>query len=168
MRARHDHLAAFLGELDGVGEEVEQDLLEPPRIGDDGRQIWCERGPEHDARALGERLQAAGAILDDLGHVDRGEIELELAGLDLGDVEQVVEKRERVEAALMDVLDIAFVALVADRAEPLLQHQLGEADDRVERRAHLVADLGEEVDAPGRGVGLELGRVLGRGRRLRR
>ena len=49
----------------------------------------------------------------------------------------------------MDVLDIALVARIADGAEPLLQHQLGEADDRVERRAHLVADLGEEVEPPG-------------------
>ena len=92
-RARHDHLAAFLGELDGVGEQVEQDLLEPPRIGDDavGRSRR-ERGPEHDARALGERLEARRAILDELRHLDRGEVELELAGLDLGDVEQVVEQ----------------------------------------------------------------------------
>jgi hypothetical protein len=71
----------------------------------------CQRGPEHDARPLGERLQASGAILDDLGHVDRGEIELELAGLDLGDVEEVGEERQRVEPALMNVLDIALVRL---------------------------------------------------------
>ena len=121
MRARHDHLAAFLGELDGVGEQVEQDLLQPPRIGDDRRQLGRERSSEHDARALGQRLQAADAILDDLRHFDRGEIQLELAGLDLGDVEQIVEQRQRIEPALMDVLDIALVARVADRSEALLQ-----------------------------------------------
>ncbi len=48
----------------------------------------------------------------------------------------------------MDVLDIAPVAGVADGAEPFLQHQLGEAEDRIERRAHLVADLGEEIEPP--------------------
>ena len=42
-------------------------------------------------------------------------------------------------------LHVLAVALVADRAELLLHHHLGEADDGVERRADLVADLGEEI-----------------------
>ncbi len=86
--------------------------------------------------------------LDELRQIDRGEVELELAGLDLGDVEEVVEQAERIEPTLMDVLDIAPVACVADGTEPFLQHQLGEAEDRIERRADLVADLGEEIEPP--------------------
>ena len=41
--------------------------------------------------------------------------------------------------------EILPVALVADRAELFLRHDLGKADDGVERRSDLVADLGEEV-----------------------
>src|SRR6185437_11489559 len=155
-RARNDHLAPFLGELDGIGEEIEQDLLEAPRISDDARKLVGERSAKHDARPLGERLQAVDAILDELRHLDRGEIELELTGLDLGNVEQIVEERKRIEAALMDVLDIALVAVVADRTEALLEHQLGEAEDRIQRRAHLVTDLGEEIETARGGVGVEL------------
>src|SRR5262249_24690010 len=111
-----------------------------------------QRGSEHDACPLGERLQACDAILDELRHIDRSEIQLKLAGLDLGDVEEIVEQRQRVEAALMDVLDIPLVALVPDRAEPLAKHQLGEADDRVEGRAYLVTDLAEKFEPPRRGA----------------
>ena len=106
-RRRDDHLAAGIGELDGVGEEVEQDLLEPPPVGDHRRQIGRKRRPEQDALALGERLQAVDASLDQLRQIDRGEVEIELAGIDLGNVEQVVEQAQRIESALMDVLDIA-------------------------------------------------------------
>ena len=71
-------------------------------------------------RAFGERLKTGGAILHQLRHVNRGEIEFELTGLDLRDVEKIVEQRERVKAALMNVLDISLVACVAEGAEPLL------------------------------------------------
>src|SRR5215471_2575011 len=111
-----------------------------------------QRGSEHDACPLGERLQACDAILDELRHIDRSEIQLKLAGLDLRDVEEIVKQRQRVKAALMDVLDIPLVALVLDRAEPLAKHQLGEADDRVERRAYLVTHLGEKFEPPRRGT----------------
>jgi len=45
----------------------------------------------------------------------------------------------------VNVLQVLFVALVADRAEALLHHHLGEADDGVEGRADFVADLGELI-----------------------
>src|SRR5262245_13125047 len=76
----------------------------------------------------------------------------------------------------MDVLDISAVTRIADGAEALLKHELGEAENRVERRAHLVADLGEKIEAPcdggrievllcllglGNGLGLRIGRRLG-------
>ena len=44
------------------------------------------------------------------------------------------------------------VAVVADRAEALVHHDFGKADDRIERRADLVADLGEEFGFRGGGV----------------
>src|ERR1700687_4190437 len=60
----------------------------------------------------------------------------------------MVEQAESVKAALMDVFHIALVARIADGAEPLLEHELGEAKDRVQWRAHFVADLGEEIEPP--------------------
>ena len=115
-------------------------------------------------------MQTVDASLDQLGQIDRGEVEIELAGIDLGNVEQIVEQAERVEPALMDVLDISLVARIADGAEALLEHELGEAENRIERRAHFVADLGKKIEAPrdrGR-IGLLLVLLgLGDGLRLR-
>ena len=56
-------------------------------------------------------------------------------------------------AGSVDVLEIVLVTLVADRAETLLHHHFGEAEDGVQRRADFVADLGEKVGL-GRARGL--------------
>ena len=45
----------------------------------------------------------------------------------------------------MDVLEIVLVALVADRAETLLHHHFGEAQNGLQGSADFVADLGEKV-----------------------
>ena len=48
-------------------------------------------------------------------------------------------------ARRMDVLEVILVALVADGTEALLDDHFGKAEDRVERGADLVADLGKKV-----------------------
>src|SRR3546814_7618590 len=65
--------------------------------------------------------------------------------LRLRDIENVVDDGEQVIAALVDVLDVVAVVVVADRPEDLLQDELREADDGVQRRAQLVAHGGQEV-----------------------
>ena len=76
-------------------------------------------------------------------HGDEGQVEL--AGLDLGDVEEVVDEADDMLAGGADVAEIFAVAIVLDRAEPLLDHHFGKADDGVERRADLVADARQEL-----------------------
>ena len=51
---------------------------------------------------------------------------------------------EQVLAAVVDVAGVLGVFGGAERAEHLGCHDLGEADDGVERRAQLVAHVGEE------------------------
>ena len=48
-------------------------------------------------------------------------------------------------ARLVDVAHVVAIARIADRAEALVHDDFGEAENGVERRADLVADLGEEV-----------------------
>ena len=55
---------------------------------------------------------------------DRLESELELARLDLGEVEEVVDQAHQVLARDMDVAEIVAVALVADRPEALAPSSL--------------------------------------------
>ncbi len=49
-------------------------------------------------------------------------------------------------ARAVDILEIGPVLVVAQGAENIADHQLGKADDRVQRRSQLVADLGQEFD----------------------
>ena len=94
------------------------------------------------------------AFANDAVGVDGGESEFELARFDLAEIEQVVGETHHVAAGSVDVLEIVLVALVADRAETLLQHHFRKAQNGVQGRADLVADLGEKIGLGGaRGLG---------------
>ena len=67
--------------------------------------------------------------------------QLDLAGLDFGEVEHVVDHAQEVFAAGLD--DAEALLLIGRHAGIGLEH-LGVADDAVERRAQLVAHSGEE------------------------
>ena len=131
-----------LGELHRVAQEVEKDLAQPPRIahhpaGDrlahvDNQLDPLLRGaPRHQGRhPLGALAQVKGDLLEG-----------ELARLDLGEVEDVVEDREERLAARPDGLRVA----------PLLESEVGIEEDlhhpehAVHRGANLVAHVGEEL-----------------------
>ena len=146
------HLPLF-GELDGIADQVEQYLFQPqpiaPQWPQGGRRylqtqrqsLGLGRGP-HQAVEIGEqRPQVAGAWLD-----------AQLAGLDLGQIEYIVEDGQQGLAGAADALD--HVALV--RGERLALQDLGQAEDGIQRGADLVAHVGEK---------LALGRVGGLGDR---
>ena len=82
----------------------------------------------------------------------------QLAGLRMRHVEDVVDDREQMVARGADVARVARVLWMADRTESFRFDQLGETDDRVKRRAQLVADVGEEA---GLGLVRPLGLLLG-------
>ncbi len=74
-------------------------------------------------------------------------------------IEQVVDDGDHALAGGADVLHVFDVALVAERAEPFADHDFGESDDGVERRADLVAD-------PRQHVALGVGGAVGQPPRL--
>ena len=80
-----------------------------------------------------------------LRQVEAAELQLHPPGLDLGQVEDVVDERQQVAAGGQDVVEVLLL-LVVELAEQPLQQHLGEADDRVERRAQLVRHVGQELD----------------------
>ena len=80
------------------------------------------------------------------GERERGRVELELAGLDLAEVEDVVDDREQGVARGADRLREVPLLVVERRA----QEQPAHPDDRVHRRPDLVAHRGEErATSPG-------------------
>ncbi len=72
-------------------------------------------------------------------------VEINAAGLDLRHVENVVDDVEQILAALADVARIFGVFRRAERPEHRRFHDLGEADDGVERGAQLMAHVGQEL-----------------------
>ena len=90
-------------------------------------------------------------------------MKLELAGLDLGEVEDLVDQGQQVRAGVVDPSSGSTSWLLAALLGLLLEH-LGDADDGVQRRPELVAHVGEELALrPGRRHGLVSGKFELRG-----
>ena len=68
-------------------------------------------------------------------------LDLQLAGLDLGEIQDVVDDSQQGSAGVVDFTDI--IALLG--IERRLQREIGESDDGVHRGADLVAHICEEI-----------------------
>ncbi len=159
-RGGTDHyLAAARRVLDGVRQQVDEDLLQLVGVGDHLRQPARRLDHDHHPVLLGHAAHQVDGLGHDLGRADRLEVELHVAGLDLGDVEQGVDQRQEVLAAGADVAQEAGLARV-DLVGELAFENLGEADDRVERRPQLVAHVGQEATLQAVGL-LDLEVLLG-------
>ena len=155
---------AVVRELGGIADQVQHRL---PQLG--GVEM-------HHAQRLGaavddERVGVLGGqrpagdlhLVDELVEVEVVEEQVHLAGLDLGDVEDVVDHRQQMLAGRADLLQVADL-LAAAVELGVLEQDLAVADDGIERRAQLVAHLGQEL---GLGAVGALGFVLGVGQLLR-
>ena len=135
----------LLGELQGVGDEVAQDLRNLALVGVQHRpsppaprrpatrRVVGQQRPQHAAQGAeqGRRLE----LLRPEDH---------FAGLDLGQVEQVVDQLRQVLGRLADEVDLLLL-LGRQVAVDAVQQDAGQRQDRVERRAELVAHVGEEA-----------------------
>jgi hypothetical protein len=146
---------AALGELDGVAEEVENDLAESDGVaavatGDAVGEVEDEL----EGFLAGESgLEIEGA-LELFVEIEIDGLEDEAAGLDLGEVEDVVDDGKERLAAEEESVDEILLFVGERGAEEKMSH----SDDAVERGADLVAHVGEE-DALGLVGGL--GGLLG-------
>ena len=82
---------------------------------------------------LDQRLHDRLDILDQLPDLERLNEEVHPAGLDLGEVEDVVDQTQQVLAGSIDPLQIRQEGVRIEILGLLLEH-LGVADDRVQRR----------------------------------
>jgi len=138
--APHDDLAA-LGELHGVAGKIREDL--PQTSGVAARPHRKLR-----LRQVGQlQALAVGAFREQLEHVLHGDAQLEvdllqvdLAGLDLGEVQNIVDDRQEPFPGSADRLGV----LPLHRGEPGVEQQPGHADDAVHRSADLVTHGGEK------------------------
>ena len=92
---------SFAGELDRIAREVDEDLPHAAAIplhvaGRTGRKV---RG-QLDALLIGSGDQQVADVVDDGLEIEGMRLELQLVGLDLGEVENVVDQREQRVAGL--------------------------------------------------------------------
>src|SRR5438105_9873288 len=143
-RGRDDDLPSFRRELDGVREQVEDDLAQPPLVAFD--QVNARRQPVRKPDAVLRRRLAHHhhAALDRLTQRKRGDLELDLPRRDLGQIENVVDHGHQVMAGREDVVQVLLLLRV-DRAEQPLPQYLRKTDDRVQPRPQRVRHVRQEV-----------------------
>ena len=161
------HRAAAARELERVGDEVGEDLAQAHAVAADRRQVGLDALLEqHAGFSAISRNEEAEALSTSSRSTSRGSID-GFAALDLRDVEDVVDDGEQVAGGVVD--EVGVVDDLVGRQLPLvlLGEQLGEADDGVERRAQLMAHVGDELGLHLAGeLGLDARRVLGNARAM--
>ncbi len=112
FRVDVDDNLALLRELDRIRQQVEQDLPESARVSDDSRRsVLVDQAAQLDLFLPGARRDDVECALDAFPEVDRLVLELELAGLDLRVVEDVVDHMQQCVAARAD--DLGELSLFA-------------------------------------------------------
>ena len=90
-------------------------------------------------------LHAFGGGFHGLADIDRAEIECHRAGVDGGEIEDVVDDGEQRIGRGLDVAEI-FALLLGQRTGHRIAEEMREADDVGERRAQFVGDVVDEID----------------------
>ena len=102
-------------------------------------------GLERELLGLGQRLGCRAHRLDHALDGVLAEVQAELAGLDLGDVEHGVDEPQQVLAVGADARERVRAISWTMRLVEAFLHQLGVAEDGGERGPQLVAHVGDEL-----------------------
>ena len=158
--------AALGGELEGVREQVLEDLLQALRVGDHRRpEARLDAHVERQAAVLGVVLERAHDEIEQVGEVHLLGLDRHRARLDLREIEDVRDQVEEVGAGAVDgarELDL----LAGEVPLGVVGELLAEDQDAVQRRAQLVRHVGEELGLVLRGQRQLLGLLLERAPRL--
>ncbi len=136
----HDDLAG-VGELDGVGQEIRDDLAHAQRIAEEVRMrsgICFKAEIDFLLRGLG-RLRF-DAILHHGARVEGDMFEHHLARFDLREVENIVQQREQRIGAALGGFELIFL-LTADAS---IERQIEHAEQAVHGRAQLMRHVRQE------------------------
>jgi len=82
---------AFFGELAGIAQEIEQDLLEPHRVRSERAQVLLRFNEEAVSVLFGELSCGADDLVQKPGQIHRLGVEFELARFDLREVQYLVD-----------------------------------------------------------------------------
>ena len=105
------------------------------------RQPLVDEGGDLDVFGLRARRQQFDGFLDQRRKRERPRLQFELAGLDLGEIENLLDQRQQRFARGLRRLGVGELL----GRERRVEQQIGHAENAVERRADFVADGGEEA-----------------------
>src|SRR6185437_14943539 len=143
--AHRDHDATTVGrELDGIRQQVDQDLMQGTAIGRERHAAAPGIDGEYDRLGVALHLDESDCLLNGLRNRDALLMQLEAAGLDARDIQHVVDQRQQMQPAAQDMAGIVAIIANLRLIGGFARHQLREADDRVERRAQLMTHMREK------------------------
>ena len=135
------HLAIAPVVFDRIGQQVQQHLGQALAVGNDARiRRQCRQRPQLHACVGGHGRHQRQRLLQGARQRDRHDIQRQASGLDLGDVQHLVDQREQVLAGAQNVTDIGLLRLGRVHVQ-----QLRKAQDRVERGPQFVAHARQEL-----------------------
>ena len=154
-----DRDAAGIGELDGVVGQVHQDLAEPPDVSDEVRRdLGRDEDGEVDALGRGALAEQFGDAVDGGNQVEARDLQPDLSGLDLREIQEIVDQLEQLFARAPGNRGEEVLLLAQLGVEQEAQHP----QDAVQRRPDLVAHGCQEVGLRAVGqLGLLLRLLLG-------
>src|SRR6516225_448914 len=135
---------AFLGELAGIAQQVEQYLPQPHGVHGQCTEVLLGVDDEAVLVLLGQLASRADHLLDQWCQLHGLWVEFELTGFDLREVEYLVDEAKKVSTSSVHALQW-LLRLFRAEARGVFDHHLGQADDGVEWRAQLVAHAGDEL-----------------------
>ena len=139
-----DQHMALLGELQRIGDEVAQDLDHLLLIGQHQRQLGRVAEQQIHRRVGEQGAQGAAQRGEDAVHAELHRLHIHLAGLHLGQVQQVVDHVQQALGRFADVLHLSLLLRVQVAVHAVHQ-QAGQGQDRVQRCAELMAHVGQEA-----------------------
>ncbi len=138
----HVNRAAIWRELDGIREQIPDNLLETRAVGPDGPDGGVRFDVDANVLRVGGRLHDFHGGVQDLPHVNRRELQTDGSRHDARHVQQLVDEMRLVFGA---VVNRPVGALPAGAIEGAAPEDLRPAENGVERRAQFMGDDGQEL-----------------------
>ncbi len=148
VRFDRDQHMAFFSEFQRIGYEIGYHLPQSDRIGwHETRRLRMGRGQQFEALFTRLGLKQGQGVIDAIEDIDLADLDLQLACLDLGKIENIVDHCQQRPAGAGNG---AGMTLGTGR-QAFSRQQFGHDHDAIHRRANLVAHGGEEIGLGGVG-----------------
>src|SRR5262249_30389982 len=132
-------------ELDRVRQQVQEHLLDLALVGAYRADAFIDGAAKRNASATRALSHESQRVVDRGGEIEGRRLQLHPSGLDLGEIQDVVNQGELVLGRDGDLLQVGHQPPAVQIPGFLLQ-QLAVADDGVERRAQLIDMLARNSD----------------------